>query len=128
VAKSIIDGVRGEHDEYVFFYRGRPIEAIHNTGWQEARKRAGLPHVRVHDLKHTFGRRLRAAGVSFDGRQDLLRAPLRPHYYALLGRGVGEPDRSSELGVRGGCPQNAHTRHLEKTSARRGRGKRLIGC
>ena len=34
--------------------------------------RAGLPQVRVHDLKHTFGRRLRAAGVSFEDRQDLL--------------------------------------------------------
>jgi hypothetical protein len=32
----------------------------------------GLPHVRVHDLKHTFGRRLRAADVSFEDRQDLL--------------------------------------------------------
>ncbi len=28
--------------------------------------------VRVHDLKHTFGRRLRAAGVGFEDRQDLL--------------------------------------------------------
>jgi hypothetical protein len=28
--------------------------------------------VRVHDLKHTFDRRLRAAGVSFEDRQDLL--------------------------------------------------------
>jgi hypothetical protein len=28
--------------------------------------------VRVHDLKHTFGSRLRAAGVSFEDRQDLL--------------------------------------------------------
>jgi integrase len=28
--------------------------------------------VRVHDLKHTFGRRLRAAGASFEDRQDLL--------------------------------------------------------
>lgn len=37
-----------------------------------ARKRAGLTCVRVHDLKHTFGRRLRAAGVSFEDRQDLL--------------------------------------------------------
>jgi integrase len=35
-------------------------------------RRAGLAHVRVHDLKHTFGRRLRAAGVSFEDRQDLL--------------------------------------------------------
>jgi integrase len=72
VAKSVVDSVRGEHEEYVFAYRGRPIETMHNTGWQEARKRAGLPHVRVHDLKHTFGRRLRAAGVSFEDRQDLL--------------------------------------------------------
>ena len=28
--------------------------------------------MRVHGLKHTFGRRLRAAGVSFEDRQDLL--------------------------------------------------------
>jgi hypothetical protein len=28
--------------------------------------------VRVHDLKRTFGRRLGAAGVSFEDRQDLL--------------------------------------------------------
>jgi len=33
---------------------------------------AGFKHVRVHDLKHAFGRRLRAAGVSFEDRQDLL--------------------------------------------------------
>ena len=31
-----------------------------------------MPHLRVHDLKHTFGRRLRSAGVSFEDRQDLL--------------------------------------------------------
>lgn len=33
---------------------------------------AGFRKVRVHDLKSTFGRRLRAAGVSFEDRQDLL--------------------------------------------------------
>ncbi len=43
-----------------------------NGAWLRARKRAGLPGVRVHDLKHTFGRRLRAAGVSFEDRHDLL--------------------------------------------------------
>jgi integrase len=32
----------------------------------------GFRNVRVNDLKHTFGRRLRAAGVSFEDRQDLL--------------------------------------------------------
>ena len=43
-----------------------------NTGWKKARLEAGLLDVRVHDLKHIFGRRLRAAGVSFEDRQDLL--------------------------------------------------------
>jgi integrase len=42
------------------------------SAWKRARQRAGLPLVRVHDLKHTFGRRLRAAGVGFEDRQDLL--------------------------------------------------------
>ena len=42
------------------------------SAWKRARIRTGLPQVRVHDLKHTFGRRLRAAGVSFEDRQDLL--------------------------------------------------------
>ena len=32
----------------------------------------GFRNIRVHDLKHTFGRRLRAAGISFEDRQDLL--------------------------------------------------------
>lgn len=72
VAKSVIEKVRGEHPEYVFTYRGHPITAMNNTAWQKARKRAGLPQVRVHDLKHTFGRRLRAAGVNYEDRQDLL--------------------------------------------------------
>ena len=45
---------------------------MNNTGWKQARKKANLEHVRVHDLKHTFGRRLRSAGVSFEDRQDLL--------------------------------------------------------
>lgn len=51
-----------------------PIETVHIGNLQPfitARKRVGLT-VRVHDLKHTFGRRLRAAGVSFEDRQDLL--------------------------------------------------------
>ncbi|MGH8644576.1 MAG: tyrosine-type recombinase/integrase [Gammaproteobacteria bacterium] len=72
VARSVIESLRGEHPDHVFTYRGRPISRINNTGWKQARARAGLADVRVHDLKHTFGRRLRAAGVSFEDRQDLL--------------------------------------------------------
>ena len=43
-----------------------------NSAWKKARARADLEGLRVHGLKHTFGRRLRAAGVSFEDRQDLL--------------------------------------------------------
>ncbi len=34
-----------------FVYPGRPIGTMHNTAWQSARQRAGLPYVWVHDLK-----------------------------------------------------------------------------
>ena len=72
VAKSVVESVRGQDRMYVFTYAGRRVRKMNNTGWQRARGKAGLPLVRVHDLKHTFGRRLRAAGVSFEDRQDLL--------------------------------------------------------
>ena len=48
----------------------RQSSSVHSP--LRARRTVGLPQVRVHDLKHTFGRRLRAAGVSFEDRQDLL--------------------------------------------------------
>jgi integrase len=72
VAKTVVEEMRGKHPAYVFTYRGRPVKKMYGAAWRKARERAGLPLVRVHDLKHTFGRRLRAAGVSFEDRQDLL--------------------------------------------------------
>jgi integrase len=72
VARGVIEQVRGQHSEYVFTYRGNRVTTMNNSGWQKARKRVGLQQVRIHDLKHTFGRRLRAANVSFEDRQDLL--------------------------------------------------------
>ena len=72
VAKAVIDRVRGDHPTWVFIYKGAPVRSMYNTAWKEARKSVGLPFVRIHDLKHTYGRRLRSAGVSFEDRQDLL--------------------------------------------------------
>jgi integrase len=72
VAQAVVESVRGQHPEFVFVYRTHPIETMNNNAWQKARVRAGVPQARVHDLKHTYGRRLRAAGVSFEDRQDLL--------------------------------------------------------
>ena len=72
VARSVIDAQRGKHPELVFVYQGKPIKRMLSSAWRKARERTGLRQVRVHDLKHTFGRRLRAAGVGFEDRQDLL--------------------------------------------------------
>lgn len=72
IAARVIQEVRGLHSIYVFTYQGKCITQMLNSAWKKARIRSGLPGVRVHDLKHTFGRRLRAAGVSFEDRQDLL--------------------------------------------------------
>lgn len=71
IAQSVIEQVRRQHSVYVFTYHNRRIGRMLNSGWKNARQQVGL-NVRVHDLKHTFGRRLRAAGVSFEDRQDLL--------------------------------------------------------
>jgi integrase len=72
LAHSVINARRGQHVTYVFGFDGKPVKRMLNTAWKGARARAELPLVRVHDLKHTFGRRLRASGVSFEDRQDLL--------------------------------------------------------
>ena len=128
MAQSVIDSVRGQHKDYVFVYRRRAIDTMNNTAWQAARKRAGLPQVRVHDLKHTFGRRLRAAGVSFEDRQDLLghrSGRITTHYSAAeLANLIEAANKVCEAGVR----KMPTTRDLEKASACRGRGKRLIHC
>jgi len=72
VAWSIIESQRGKHPIWVFPYRGRRIVTMNNNGWQEARREAGLRRVRVHDLRHSFACRLRAAGVSAEDREALL--------------------------------------------------------
>ena len=73
-----------------------------NGAWLRARARAELPQARVHDLKHTFGRRLRAAGVSFEDRQDLLghrSGRITTHYSgAELSKLIEAANRVSERG------------------------------
>jgi integrase len=72
IAASVVEKQRETDPTHVFTYRGSPIGRMMTSAWKRARVRADLKQVRVHDLKHTFGRRLRAVGVSFEDRQDLL--------------------------------------------------------
>jgi len=107
IASSVVDEQRGKHPSFVFVYNGKPTTRMLNGAWLRARKRACLPQVRVHDLKHTFGRRLRSAGVSFEDRQDLLghrSGRITTHYSAaelsrlieaaesVCDRGEGKPE------------------------------------
>ena len=85
-----------------------------NSAWLRARKKVDLPQARVHDLKHTFGRRLRAVGVSFEDRQDLLghwSGRITTHYSAAeLSRQI---DAVNSVCVRGqGKPELVVLRRL----------------
>jgi integrase len=73
-AESIIESRRGKHRNWVFGNpkTGQPYYRMTNSAWVAARSRAGLQDVRVHDLRHTFGHRLRAEGVGIEDRQVLL--------------------------------------------------------
>lgn len=85
VSKSVIESQRGKNKTYVFTYKGKKITKMNNTAWRNARKKVNLEKLRVHDLKHTFGRRLRAVGVSLEDRQDLLghkNGKITSHYSA----------------------------------------------
>jgi integrase len=79
VAWSIVQRCRGEHGEFVFTYTAAGEDAKpqrmgtqNNTAFQKARAAVGLSQVRVHDLRHTFGQRLRDAGVPEEDRSLLL--------------------------------------------------------
>ncbi|MCW8966034.1 MAG: tyrosine-type recombinase/integrase [Candidatus Pacearchaeota archaeon] len=86
ISASVIEAQRGKHPSRVFTLKGRPLNKIYNSGWIGGRERAadqyeeemedtapwGFRNLRVHDLRHTFGRRLRAAGVSKETRSALL--------------------------------------------------------
>lgn len=86
VASSVIEAQRGKHSIYVFTVDGKTMHRMNNSAWDSATARAteklaleeGKPvndeffHLRVHDVKHTLGRRLRAAGVSNETRKVLL--------------------------------------------------------
>ena len=71
-AWSIVEGQRGQHPIWVFPHKGERVNTMNNTAWQRARRETDLRAVRVHDLRHSFACRLRAAGVSAEDREVLL--------------------------------------------------------
>ncbi|MAY54530.1 MAG: integrase [Gammaproteobacteria bacterium] len=78
IAHSVVESCRGEHPEFVFTNQlGNPVKKMHTTAWKFSWIRAGLPDdgvylKGVHNLRHTCGQRLRAAGVSNETRKTIL--------------------------------------------------------
>lgn len=97
-AWDIVETCRGMHAEHVFVYRRERVKnleleplmeyhrmgTLNNTAWQAAREAVKLEKVRIHDLRHTFGQRLRDAGVSGEDRALLLGHAIEdmPQHYA----------------------------------------------
>lgn len=120
IAKSVIKGCGGHHPEFVFTRDGKPVAGIINSGWKAARRRAakryqeqlrrscptGFRKICVHNLKHTYGHRLRAAGIGFEDRKILLgHKPERvtTHYSAPE---IGALIQASEKVCNPGGPQS----------------------
>lgn len=73
IAKRVIEARRGKHKTNVFTYRGKPVARLHSSAWKKAKlpTQSGILKG-VHNLRHTFGRRLRSAGVRLETRKALL--------------------------------------------------------
>ena len=86
VAWRNVESQRGKHPEFVFVYRRerkvhldkalampyRRIETMNDTAFQRRRAAIGLRGVRIHDWRHTFATRLKAAGIHEEDRDLLL--------------------------------------------------------
>ncbi len=86
IAKRVAEARRRKNAEYVFTYHGHPVTSLHNSGWKTGWKKAGLPmESGVHNLRHSFGRRLRGTGVVLETRKLLLghtNGDITTHYSA----------------------------------------------
>lgn len=119
VAASVIEKQRGINKEWVFPYNGTPLHRMNDSAWKKARVRAanlwqeknlrpahpGFVSIRIHDLKHTFGRRLKAAGVALEDRKALLghkNGSITSHYSgAELGQLMDAANKVSATDSRG---------------------------
>lgn len=72
--QTAIDVLRsriGKHQEFVFVFRGKPMQGKGRDGFNDACKRAGITNFRFHDLRHTWASWLIQAGVGLAELQEL---------------------------------------------------------
>jgi integrase len=87
-ALEVLDRLDTEDDsEWLFVNRrtGKPLTTIHKV-WERLRKKAGLPHLRIHDLRHMYASFLVNSGRTLYEVQQILghRDPVVTQRYAHL--------------------------------------------
>lgn len=90
IAGSVIESRRDKHKDYVFTYRGNAVGKLNNSAWKRAWRLVDLPTEKgilkgIHNLRHTFGKRLRSAGIPLETRKALLghaNGDITTHYSA----------------------------------------------
>lgn len=87
-ALQVLEGQRGKHPEWVFTFRGQPIQFKTGTkAWRAALKRAGIENFRWHDLRHTWASWHAQGGTPMHVLQKLggWQTPAMVQRYAHLG-------------------------------------------
>ena len=70
-ALSVLKGCLGQHDRYVFTYKGKPMTQVSTKAWRTAVAEAGLQDFRWHDLRHTWASWHAQAGTPLNVLQEL---------------------------------------------------------
>lgn len=70
-AMAMLRQCQGQHQEFVFTYRGKSVWWVGTKAWRSALKRAGIEDFRWHDLRHTWASRHAQAGTPSSVLQEL---------------------------------------------------------
>lgn len=70
-ALSVLRACLGQHERYVFSYRGQPVRQVNTKAWRAAVKKAELENFRWHDLRHTWASWHAQAGTPLNVLQEL---------------------------------------------------------
>lgn len=70
-ALEVLEEMRGNHDRFVFTYKGKQINQVNTAAWKKALARAGLDDFRWHDLRHTWASWMAQNGTPLNVLQEM---------------------------------------------------------
>ena len=70
-ALDVLRCCTGQHHEFVFSYKNKPVKRLNTKAWYDAKRRAGIENFRWHDLRHSWASWLVQQGVSLYAVQEM---------------------------------------------------------